>query len=201
MGLGVPVQLHIESVTVGYVFKAEYLLPENATNYLNFIREPFDLTTRRLSSKFVRKRRENGELIESTIMEESEPTPAPLPSTNSSDGFDSIANEKYERYEVSAIEIETKSDDEQLLPTPSDDGYHEDDENDEDDEDDENDDDSDEFGDQNGWEQPLYSAMSPKQSPDLSASRWNAYKSMAALAKMYVLLHTYNTIDSSKIIS
>lgn len=171
MGVGIPVELHIESVTTGYVFKAEYFLPENATNYLNYIRDPFDLTTRILSSKFVRKRRDGSE---SSVMEEPEPTAAPPAAINSS-GFDSYLNEKYENYQVPVIQIEGESDD-SSMPT-------------DDDEDDEDFDDSEESNPYDN-EESLYNAMGQNPSPDLSASRWNSYKSMAALAKMYVFYNT-----------
>lgn len=67
-GVGIPVELGFEAVTIGYVFKVEFFLPENASNYLNILADPFDITTRPISGFFVRKRR---------VLEEPAPTPKP----------------------------------------------------------------------------------------------------------------------------
>lgn len=40
-GIGIPVDLDLESLTVGYVFKAEYFLPWNVSSFYNWLDEPF----------------------------------------------------------------------------------------------------------------------------------------------------------------
>lgn len=78
-------------MTIGYVFKAEYFLPENASNYLNILNDPFDITPRPLSgSRSNRKRR--------TIVDDN------------TIGFDNQTNQKYEKYEVQPEVIESKTD-------------------------------------------------------------------------------------------
>lgn len=95
-GIGIPVDLELESVTVGWVQKSEFFLPENATNYLSFLYDPFDLTTRPIGQFYVRKKR--GDLLE-----EPEPTENPAKvSSKSEKGFDSEQNEKYEKHQVEA---------------------------------------------------------------------------------------------------
>lgn len=41
-GVGLPVDLEVESLTVGYVFKAEYFLPVNASQWYDWIKDPFE---------------------------------------------------------------------------------------------------------------------------------------------------------------
>lgn len=41
-GFGIPVDLDRESLTMGYVFKANYYLPSNASNYIDFLADPFE---------------------------------------------------------------------------------------------------------------------------------------------------------------
>lgn len=98
----------MESVTIGYVFKAQILLPENASNYLNPLNDPFDITT----EPFTRRRRRSIEGLEGpieTIQTTQIPENVPI------HGFDYEQNERYERYEgkVDVIEsgMETTFDD------------------------------------------------------------------------------------------
>lgn len=90
-GIGIPVDLEFESVTVGWVQKSEFFLPENASNYLNFLYDPFDLTTRPIGNNYRKKR--------SDLLEEPKPTENPAQVTF---GFDSAQNEKYEKHQVEA---------------------------------------------------------------------------------------------------
>lgn len=83
--------LDLESVTIGYVFKAEYFLPENASNYLNILADPFDITPRPLSGGRSNRQRRSA-IDDNTI------------------GFDSQTNQKYEKYEVQPEVIESKTD-------------------------------------------------------------------------------------------
>lgn len=93
-GIGIPVSmLEIESVTIGYVFKAQFFLPENASNYLNPLNDPFDLTPQPISGMNRKRRFLDGE----------QPTESPQ---QNDDGFDSEQNERYERHEVRADVIE-----------------------------------------------------------------------------------------------
>lgn len=83
--------LEFESVTIGYVFKAEYFLPENASNVLDIISDPFNPTIRPISGTGRRRRRR---LIEGTP-------------DNGQIGYDAMTNQKYEKYDVQAVEIES----------------------------------------------------------------------------------------------
>lgn len=107
MGIGIPVDLEIESVTIGYVFKAEYFLPENRSNYLNFIADPFDLTTRPISGFFERKRRSADQPNEpqQLLLEEAKPTEAPDKQNVS--GYDTVLQQKYEKYQVPVVEVDS----------------------------------------------------------------------------------------------
>lgn len=87
-----PVDLELESVTIGYVFKGQFFLPENASNYLNPLNDPFDLTTRPITG-MNRKRR----FIERTES----------PEITEYDGFDTGQNEKFERHKIEAEVIES----------------------------------------------------------------------------------------------
>lgn len=107
MGIGIPVALEIESVTIGYVFKAEFFLPENRSNYLNFIADPFDLSTRPISGFYFRKRRDldDPNASDPSLLEEPKPTEAP--DLKNSTGYDSVLQQKYEQYQVPVVEVES----------------------------------------------------------------------------------------------
>lgn len=83
--------LNLESITIGYVFKAQFFLPENVSNILNPLNDPFDLTTRPITGMNRRKRSSNSE------------TPSKSMEHNK---FDSEQNEWYERHEVNAETVE-----------------------------------------------------------------------------------------------
>lgn len=87
--------LELESVTIGYVFKAEFFLPENASNYLNIAADPFDLTTRPITG---RRRR---------FIEESKTTEVPENALEEYKGFDNEQNERYEKHQVDAEVVES----------------------------------------------------------------------------------------------
>lgn len=95
--------LKIESVTIGYVFKAQFYLPENASNYLNPLNDPFDLTTQPITG-MNRKRRS----IEGS---EGVTQSTEVPENDLSKGFDYEQNERYEKYqsEVDVIESGTEA--------------------------------------------------------------------------------------------
>lgn len=156
--------MELESVTIGYVFKCEYFLPENASNYLNFLADPFDLTTRPISGFFDRKKR---------TIEEPMPTewPPKMDTVKSSVGFDDELNQKYEKYEVQPEVIETRTDEPEPEPDNS------------------NDDDS-ELNDADYWNREDHTAwqndpLRPKAPQNLATSRWTVYKGLAALAERY----------------
>lgn len=92
MGVGLPVDLNLETVTIGYVFKAEFYIPWNTSTYFNILADPFDISTQPISV-FNRRRRE---------FEEPKPTEKPENMSNDYHGFDSEQNEKYEKHQVEA---------------------------------------------------------------------------------------------------
>lgn len=163
MGIGIPVDLELESVTIGYVFKSEYFLPENASNFLNFLADPFDLTTRPISGFFERKRRQLKDPNASDLPLLEEPKPTEAPASKSSSGFDSDLNQKYEKYEVNAVEVESGTD------TPPVEEPQE-------------------VSDADYWNQEdkaewLNDPLRPKQPQNLGTSRWIVYKGIATLAQ------------------
>lgn len=171
MGLGIPVPLRIESVTIGYVLKAEYYLPENASNYLNFIEDPFDVTTQPINTPFDRRRREADHMAESGEKLSEEPSPTEMPNEY---GYDNLSNEGYERYRVPAVEVKF----DKTAPTTS-----------------ATENELDKLSVEDYWSkmdngETLKSSEAVKQPQDLSASRWNAYKTMATLADLYVSCNT-----------
>lgn len=86
--------LELESVTIGYVFKAEFFLPENASNFLNPLSDPFDVSTQPITGFFNRRKR---------MIELPKPTEDPINAV----GYDNVQNEKFERHQVEAEIIES----------------------------------------------------------------------------------------------
>lgn len=93
--------LNLESVTIGYVFKAEFWLPENASDYLSFLNSPFDVTTFTPLSPGSRRKRElelansigsDHQTIDSNATEHG--------------GFDTEQNEHFEKHD-GHIEVES----------------------------------------------------------------------------------------------
>lgn len=155
-GIGIPVDLEFESVTVGWVNKVEYFLPENASNYLNFFNDPFDLTTRPIDG-FFRKKRDS-------LLEEPKPTENPstmLDTADDTKGFDIDENEKYEKHQVEAEVIESGTEE---MDNYSDELTEADYWNQED---------------RAEW----LNDIKPKQPKNLAIARWGIYKSMAVLAQ------------------
>lgn len=107
--------LNLESITIGYVFKMQFFLPGNASNYLNPLADPFDLTTQPITG-INRKRR---------FLEVLPETESPQDAIDKNDnskykGFDNEQNEWYERHQVEAeIEVEngtqTSNDSEKVI--------------------------------------------------------------------------------------
>lgn len=87
-----PVDLNLETVTIGYVLKAIFFLPYNASQYFNALADPFDITTQPISS-FNRRRR---------FLEVPKPTELPENIRHDDYGFDSEQNEKYEKHQIEA---------------------------------------------------------------------------------------------------
>lgn len=75
---------------MGYVFKAEFLLPDNVSNIINVLGDPFDVSTHSITS-FDRKRRNSDD---EQISEGYK-------------GFDSEQNEKYEMHNIEAEIVES----------------------------------------------------------------------------------------------
>lgn len=90
-------------MTIGYVFKAEFFLPENASDFLNPLAHPFDISAVQPISGFFNRRKRMAELTK----------PNEMPTDGV--GFDSEQNEAFEKYAVDAETIESGSEPEQTL--------------------------------------------------------------------------------------
>lgn len=125
-------------------------MPENATNYLSFLYDPFDLTTRPIGLFYVRKKRDE-------LLEEPKPTENPVKDGESS-GYDSVANEKYEKHQVEAEVVETGT--EANIDKKSEADY---------------------------WNQEdraeWMHTVRPNTQKNLNVARWGIYKSIAILAE------------------
>lgn len=179
VGIGVPVDLEIESVTIGWVNKSEFFLPENATNFLSFLNDPFDLTTRPITGFYVRKKREEEHLddkpMSDFVLEEPKPTENPVKeiAENSVEGFDSETNEKFERHTIETEVVESGA--EHL---------------DSDDDDDDEDETINGMSEADYWNQEDHAEwlreVHPKQPKNLALARWGIYKSIELLAQRWV---------------
>lgn len=93
------------------MFKAEYFLPENASNVLDILSDPFLPTTRPLTGTG-RRRRSNGKIV----LDEEE-----LIETTTDDyysrGFDELQHQKYEQYSVAAKLVEAGPDESPTEPS------------------------------------------------------------------------------------
>lgn len=154
IGIGIPVDLEIESVTVGWVQKSEFFLPENASNYLNFLFDPFDLTTRPIDGFFVRKKRGDRSI------EDPVPTENPAKIAQDSVGYDTDEHEKYEKHQVEAEVVESGTEFEAHHEESSDADYWNQEDHAE-------------------W----MNKFKPKQPRNLGMVRWGIYKSMAVLVQ------------------
>lgn len=184
IGIGIPVQLKIESVTIGWVNKVEFFLPENASNFLNFFNDPFDLTTRPIYGWYVRRSIDGDGNEPMPLLEEPKPTEAPekFPIDDVVDAVD--PHERYERHQ-SAVEIVERSMDDNKINHDGND----------DDEDDDDEDEEDNYElDMKGMSQAEYwnqedeapwfdDHFKPKRPKDLSKFRWGVYKTMAVFAE------------------
>lgn len=99
VGIGIPVTLEFESVTLGWAIKAEYWLPENATNFINIWKEPFRPTIKPLSGTYpegwgnIRRRSVPNNDANSTAK------------NDTTTGYDSVRKEKYEMYNEEAVVV------------------------------------------------------------------------------------------------
>lgn len=96
--------LKLEAITTGYVFKANYILPQNASDYLNAIADPFDVTPEPIKGLFNEFRRSVDE-FKPNEQPENEPVSEP------ERGYDYEQHEKFERYqnEAEVVQIGTES--------------------------------------------------------------------------------------------
>lgn len=166
IGIGIPVSLKIESVTIGWVNKVEFFLPENASNFLSFLADPFDLTTRPIYGYYDKRSADSDEPI--PLLEEPKPTDAP----ETFPVNDVDPNEPYEKNQA-PVEIVERSM-----------------ENDSDNEDNDDEEDLDRNGlsDADYWNlenEPTWfdEYFKPKRPKDLSKLRWGVYKTMAVFAQ------------------
>lgn len=93
--------MDFESVTIGFVLKAEYFLPENTTNVLDILSDPFNPTTRPISGTGRKRRSENeatSDLKQSTD---------DYYTRGASQGYDEFQQQTYEKYSVSAKVMES----------------------------------------------------------------------------------------------
>lgn len=139
------------------MFKAEFFLPENASNYLNFFADPFELTTRPITGRKRRRR---------SIDEIEAPTENLSNAFDEYHGFDSEQNEKFEKHQVQAEVVESGTE-------PS---YKDDDDNELSDE---------ELWFQDDRFDRTNDPMALKHPQNLATSRWTIYKGMAALAERF----------------
>lgn len=95
-------------MTIGYVFKAEFYLPENASNFLNGLSDPFDVSTQPITG--AKRRRSIGESSELT-------TEVPTNALDEYSGFDEEQNERYEKHQIEAEVVDSGTE----APTDSDD--------------------------------------------------------------------------------
>lgn len=100
--------LNLESVTLGYVFKAEFWLPENASDYLSFLNSPFDVTT--FTPLSPGSRRKRALELDSSIDSAQQPIDSDHQHFDSNDserrGFDEEQNENFEQHD-GKIEVES----------------------------------------------------------------------------------------------
>lgn len=52
-GVGLPVNLELEAVTIGFVFKYDFWLPQNASDFLQLLSDPFEPQTHTLNKRSV----------------------------------------------------------------------------------------------------------------------------------------------------
>lgn len=83
-GVGLPVNLELEAVTMGFAFKSSFVLPMNASDFWAVFSEPFDATSHPI-----------------TVFQRS------IDEIDESTGFDNEQNEKYERHHVKAEIMES----------------------------------------------------------------------------------------------
>lgn len=184
-------------MTIGWVFKMEYYLPENASNYLNIIADPFDITPRPIGSHYELNRRSlNGP--SDVMFDGASPIEAPAAgntldkhftqspnATTNTSGFDSVLNQKFERYEVPVVEVESGTDvpssTSQAQASSYADGVPE-----------WNEAEADTNGDNHKNHNEDTDWMHEPQNLDIS--RWIAYKSIATLASRYVSM-LYNSLS------
>lgn len=99
-GIGIPVELDLEAVTIGYVFKTNFFLPYNTTQVLDHVADPFEVVPTPISA-FDRKRRSNYD--ESTEIA----TEIAKNDIEEHRGYDSEHNEGYESHTATAEVVES----------------------------------------------------------------------------------------------
>lgn len=98
-GIGIPVQLEYESVTMGYTFKAEYFLQDNMTIGNHFLQDPFNPIPHPIQNR----RRRHALLLANQPME----THDPIEYETNKMGTNSSTDDHYEKYDVEAIEVDS----------------------------------------------------------------------------------------------
>lgn len=99
-GIGVPVQLDYESVTMGYTFKAEYFVQDNVTIAEHFFQTPFNPIPHPIQN---RRRRHALLLASNQHMETLDPIEVEMNKMETN----SLSDDHYEKYDVEAIEIDS----------------------------------------------------------------------------------------------
>lgn len=100
-GIGIPVELDYESVTLGYVLKAEYYLPDNTTLTMHFMQDPFNPITHDITSR----RKRSALSIEGENNDTQESIGTYKDKTNNS-----TVDDHYEKYDIEAVEIDNGND-------------------------------------------------------------------------------------------
>lgn len=89
-GIGIPVDLDLETVTMGVVFKSSFFLPTNATDFTQPFGDPFDVQSHPINTFFTGRKRSADEHSNQRMERDV--------NGNTVDGLD--LNEKFERHEV-----------------------------------------------------------------------------------------------------
>lgn len=101
--------MHFESVEIGYVLKAEYFLPENASNVIDILGDPFNPSPRPLTNG--RRRRYAAASQHGSVA---------TTEAQQLQGYDADLQQRFERYDAVAVEVDTELNTERNIGTDAD---------------------------------------------------------------------------------